>query len=248
MDKTALVTLMDNNFVIGYVGFIKSFLYFNPWFNLDIVVFDAGISSENKKYMRSFYPKIIFERIDKKAYSDVKMDKTHPKLQKTYYTLEAFRLIHYDRIVFMDMDIIVQGDIKELFECKHDFAACKSYNAKLDNFNNSINSGVFVVNKKYLDNHVYRQLIRIARKGFSMPDQRTINIFFRDEMKFLPKKYNVEKRMLHTKEHIDILESAVCIHYVASKPWEKEKPNDIEKSFKQLEDLWWKWYDYKPEV
>lgn len=241
--KTALVTLIDNDFVIGFVGFIKSFLYFNKWFGLDIVVLDAGVSSENKHYMRSFYPKIIFERIDKKAYSDVRMDKTDPKLRKTYYTLDAFRLIQYERVVFMDMDIIIQGDIKELFECKYDFAACKSYNAKLDLMNETINSGVFVINSKYLDVGVYRDLIKIARRGFSMPDQKTINIYFKDKMKFLPKKYNVEKRMLHTEKHKDVLEDAVCLHYVATKPWQPNKPNEEEKKFQQLENLWWKWYN-----
>ena len=243
--KTALVTLMDNDFVIGFVGFIKSFLHFNPWFVYDIVVFDAGISRENKAYMKTFYPKIIFERIDKKAYSDIRMEKTDPKLRKTYYTLEVFRLIQYERIVFMDMDIIVQGDIRELFNCRDGFAACRAYNAKLDALIDPINSGVFVVNQKYLDVGVYRDLIRIARRGFSMPDQRTLNIYFRNKISYLPKKYNVEKRMLYTEKHAKILDEAVCIHYVASKPWQKIKPNDEEKRFKQLEDIWWRWYEYE---
>ncbi|UCF13182.1 MAG: hypothetical protein JSW06_02715 [Thermoplasmatales archaeon] len=241
--KIALVTLMDDNFFIAYECFWKSFIYHNPWFGWDFVVIDNGLSEESKEKIKKNYDNTYFKKINKKAYSNVRMDKTHPKLKATYYTLEAFTLTSYDRIVFMDMDITILGDVKELFACKASFAACRAYNAKQDKFTETFNSGVFVVQKDYLKESVYSSLINIAKRGFSMPDQKTLNVYFRDIKTWLPKRYNVEKRMLHTKNHKKVWDQKICVHFVSTKPWQIEKPNEVEASFKEIEDVWWKYYE-----
>ena len=243
--KIALVTLMDDGFMISYRGFWQSLIYHNPWFTWDFVVLDNGLSEENKREIKRNHKNTFIKKIDKKAYCDVKFKKTHPKLQATYYTFDAFACGAYDRIVFMDMDITILGDIKDLFKCSYGFAACRAYNAKTDTLTDRFNSGVFVVQKEYLTNSVYRSLINISKRGFSMPDQRTLNSYFKDNVHWLPKKYNVEKRMMNTKNHTDIWDEKVCLHWVANKPWDKEKDNDIERSFVDLEKIWWKYYNMR---
>lgn len=233
---------MDDDFVIGYIGFIKSFLHYNKWFDYDFIVFDLGISDENKKKMLSYYDKIQFRKIQKKNYSDVNMSGTQEKLKNTYYTLDVFLLSEYDRIVFLDMDLIVLGDISELFTDSCDFGACYGYNAKADELRTDFNSGVFSVSKKWLNKDTYKQLLRIIRKGFSMPDQKCLNRFFRGKTVFYDKIYNVEKRMLHSVKHKSTFKRAVILHFIAEKPWQKEKSNDIERSFGDVEKIWWEWY------
>lgn len=241
--KIALVTLMDDGFFIAYEGFWKSFIKHNPLFGWDFVVLDNGLSDKNKDKIKDNYRNSHFRKIDKKSYCDINMSKTHDKLKATYYTFDAFKMNIYDRIVFMDMDITVLGDIRELFACKNGFAACRAYNSKLDEFTDTFNSGVFVVQKQYLNEHVWKDLINISRRGFSMPDQRALNQYFRNEKHWLPKKYNVEKRMLNTEKHKNVWDEKVCLHWVASKPWESEKPNEIEASFVDLEKTWWEYYN-----
>ena len=239
----ALCTMLDDNFFVGYVGFIKSFLKYNRWFKYDFVIIDNGLCEGNKEHIKSYYDKIVFKKPNKKKYADVNFNKTHDKLKATFYKLDVFRYSEYDRIVFMDMDIIVLDNIKKIFECKDDISGCRAYNARQDELMSHINSGVFVINKSVINKHIYNALIRIARKGYSMPDQKVINRHFAGKIKYIDKTYNVEKRMLHTEKYRDILDNAKCIHYVATKPWERLKPNAIEASFEKLEKIWRKYFN-----
>ena len=241
--KICLCTLMDDNFYIGFVGFWKSFIMFNKWFDHDFVVLDNGISEENKNNMLSFYDKIIFRKIKYKNYTETNFNRTHERLKATYYTLDVFSIEEYDRIVFLDMDITVLADIKELFESKDDIRGCKAYNARTDEFNDTINSGVFTINSPAINKHIYNALLRMTRRGQSMPDQRIINGFFSNKMQFFNKSYNVEKRMLHSVKYKKVFDNAKILHWIASKPWEHEKPNDIERSFVELEKVWWEYYN-----
>lgn len=244
--RTALVTLFDDKFIKGYVAFIKSLLHTNPWFAAerpDFVVLDNGISAENKQLMLSLYDNIKFERIQHENYKQIDMSKTAESLRATYYTFELFRLTDYDRLVFVDMDTVVLGDISLLWGCQAGIGGVTGYNARLDEMRADINSGVFVVNKQYINDATYRGLIDISRHGFSMPDQKAINGYFRGKMQFLPKIYNVEKRMLHTKKHTEVLNDIRILHFVASKPWQLDKPNREEETFGAFEKIWWSWYN-----
>ena len=62
--KKCLTTLMDDNFVVGFEGFWKSFIVNNPWFKHDFVVFDAGLSERNKLKIKSYYENTIFRDIN----------------------------------------------------------------------------------------------------------------------------------------------------------------------------------------
>lgn len=238
----ALVTLLDDKFFIAYEGFWKSFIYHNPWFAWDFIILDNGLSEDNKEKIRNNYKRTWFRKIQKVNYREINFGKTHEKLRATYYTLDAFLISNYDRIVFMDMDITVLGDIRELFACEHGFAACKAYNSKMDELVETFNSGVFIVQKEFLTKDVYNCLLRIAKRGFSMPDQKVLNTYFREEKKFINKRYNVEKRMMNSVKYKNVFDEAKILHWIAEKPWQ-EKTNDIEASFKNLEKIWWEYYN-----
>jgi len=241
--KRALTTLLDDKFVIGAEVFLKSFLHFNPWFSDEFIILDNGISEANKKMLNSYYNGVKFKKINKKMYANVNMRRTHEKLQATYYTLEIFSLYDYDRITFIDMDVVVLDDIKPVFDCKDDIAGCKAYNAKEDRLANTINSGVFTINGDSLKRNVYNGLIRKAHRGYSMPDQKVINGFFADKIGYLNKRYNVEKRMQHSVKYEKVYEEAKILHYVATKPWEFDKPNAVEASFEKSEKIWMEWHN-----
>jgi lipopolysaccharide biosynthesis glycosyltransferase len=240
----ALCTMIDDNFKIGFDVFWKSFIKNNSWFNHDLVIIDVGLSDASKTDIRQKYSKVVFKKPDKKNYCNVNLNKTHKKLQKTYYTLDVFSYTEYDRIVFIDSDVLILGDLECIFDCTDRIAGAKAYNTKLDQLGDRINSGVFVINKPVIGDRIYKKLLRIAQRGHSMPDQRTINCCFKDEMCFINKSFNVEKRMLHTKKYKHVLENAKVIHYVAKKPWEDGKDfNEIENSYSELEKMWWDCYN-----
>lgn len=241
----ALTTLMDDNFIPGFKVFWKSFLYHNEWFNDPFVIFDCGLSDESKEILKNTYDKIEIRKINKENYKNINFTKTAKKLRNTYYTFEVFNL-EFDRIIFMDMDILVLGDMSEIFNCNDNIAGCKGYGAKKDMLSRSINSGVFVVNKKYLNEETYKGIINYSRLGFSMPDQHAINGYFAEDIKYLNKRYNVEKRMLHTKRYAKFRDPRciTCLHFVAWKPWQdKTLAPNREKKYTTFEKLWHEWED-----
>ena len=240
--KIALVTLLDDNFVIAFEGFWKSFIYHNKWFNYDFVIIDNGLSPHSKNKIISYYENTKFVSINKDNYDQTNFSRTHESLRATFYTFELFKL-KYDRIVFMDMDLTVLADIKELFECDEGFAACKAYSAPQDRIIDTMfNSGVFVVQKKYLTMEIYNQCLRRSRHGCSMPDQRILNNIFRDIVYHLPKYLNVEKRMMLSRCEPHMIDEAKILHWVAEKPW-NEKIKKSEEIFEELEKIWWHYYN-----
>ncbi len=240
--RIGLFTLLDDNFVTGYVAFMKSLLHYNPWFEHDLVILDVGLSNVGKDFVAKHYERVRFVKPNKRRYSDVDMSKTVDKLKATYYTLDAFIQTDFDRIVQFDMDMVVLGDISAVFECGAPIAACRAYNSKHDFLGDGCNAGLFVVNKPYLNEKTYADLLAIARRGHSMPEQKTMNIHFDGKWHWLPKIYNVEKRMMTTKKYKEVLENARVLHFVAEKPWQN-KTNAREASYEPLEKLWWKEYE-----
>jgi lipopolysaccharide biosynthesis glycosyltransferase len=238
--KTALVTMLNEEFVIGFKAMIRSLLKNNPWFDLPVVILDDGVLPETKGKLTQIYKDITWQPIDKKRYAGTDFEKTAPKLRCTYYKLDIFNMKGYERLVFIDSDTLILGDIKQLFATTAGFAAVKGYDPLHDMMRRDINSGVFVVNQQFLNEQVYVEMLRIARSGHKMPDQTVINHYFRNRMMYLDKVFNVEKRMLYTNKFKHVLQTMRILHYVGEKPWQK-KTNVREEQYAMLEREWWRY-------
>lgn len=238
--KVALVTMLNDEFIIGFKSMMNSLKRYNSWFDLSLIVLNDDLSEESMETIRYIYGNVDFHTIQKGFYKDVNFDITTARLKSTYYKLDLFNIAGYDRLVFIDSDVIILGDIKELFECKAGFAAIKGYDPLNDILRRDFNSGVFVVNKMFLTAEVYTDLLKLCKKGYKMPDQKTLNLYFNGRTVFLDKIYNVEKRMLFSKNHKHFLTNARILHYVGEKPWNK-KTNIKEEQFATLERKWWEY-------
>jgi lipopolysaccharide biosynthesis glycosyltransferase len=239
--EKALVTLLNQKALHGFMVFAKSFFYFNNWFDYDFVIFDIDLRTVDRRGIRQIYPNVIFKKINYDNYKKINFGKTHERLKPTFYKLETFSLSEYKRVVFLDMDTVILGNLKELFEneIRTGFAAVRGYTEKIDSLRADFNSGVFVVDKKYLNDSTYKYLLKIARQGFSMPDQKVLNAYFRGAVTWLDKIYNVEKRMEHTKNFTDVLKNAKIIHYVADNPWDKNSRENLK--YPKMMKIWEEW-------
>lgn len=239
--KIALVTLLNELFVKGFKAMLDSLLKSNEWFNLPIIILDENLRKETKEDLTKRYPNIIFEDVKKDEYNQVNFNATSKRLRDTYYKLDIFNIKGFDRLVFIDSDVIILRNIRKLFDCNAPFAAVKGYDSVRDILRRDINSGVFVVNKQYLNEETYKDLLTIVQTGHKMPDQKTINIYFQNKITFLEKTFNVEKRMLFSRNFRQIFLNASIIHYVGEKPWDK-KVRDMEKQYGPVEQRWWEFY------
>lgn len=239
--KTCMFTTLNSDFIIAFKPFIRSFLKHNPWFDLPFIILDLDLEEHEKKDCIKEYDKIRFIKPNYDKYKNVKFHKTKDQLKSTYYKLDAFSLYDY-RVVSIDLDMIITGSMKEVFEEESEFSACISYRTNGDKLGVDINSGLFVANN--LTYEKYNELIKIAERGHKMPDQTTINIYYGKTINHLPKKYNCEKRMWSSDndEVKEIIKDAVVIHYVGQKPWELIK-KDNEIGYESIEKLWWGYFD-----
>jgi len=237
----ALVILLNQKVLQGFMVFVKSFLFYNKWFDLDFVIFDLDLRIVDRIGIRKIYPNVVFKKINYDNYKKVNFNKTHDRLKPTFYKLDTFSLYEYERVVFIDIDTVILGCLAELFnnDIKSGFAAVRGYTEKTDTLRDDFNSGVFVVDKKYLNEKTYKYLLEIAQHGFSMPDQKVLNAYFRGSVTWLDKKYNIEKRMEHTKIFIQEVENAKIIHYVADNPWDKNSQDNLK--YPKMIKIWEEW-------
>ena len=150
----------------------------------------------------------------------------------TYTKLHIFSYAEYDKIIFLDSDLIVIKSIDHLFdEVMSDFAAC----ACTPYWEDIFNSGVMVVRP---DKNIFHDLM--AKKDilptYDGSDQGFLNSYFKDWHK-LDIKYNAGKRIYsEQREKWDQIDKHV-IHFVGCKPW-----LGGEKGYEELEKLWFEIY------
>lgn len=250
--KTVFCSLMDDNFFPGFKIFFLSLLKHNPDFDYDFYFFDNGLSPPVKKDMVEIYKNIKFYPIEKELY-EIPEGSTVDRLAATYYKLEIFNpnfLKGKDRVIFIDMDILIQGSIQGLVNSnlkKKPLGACKQFAINKDELIEEINSGVMVLDPKALKEGVFENLLERVKKGAYLPDQEIINREFLDNglITYLPKMYNVEKRMMHSKKYAEVYDSTICLHYVNTKPWEEKAKT--EKEFYEVYEKWWEYEERSPE-
>ena len=152
----------------------------------------------------------------------------------TYSKLHIFGYDEYDRIIFLDSDLIVVKCIDHLFEeVTSDFAACACTPYWEDRFN----SGVMVIRP---DKRVFRDMMKKKDTLYTYDgsDQGFLNTYFRNWQK-LDIKYNAGKRIFsETPDHWSEIDHHV-IHFVGGKPW-----LGGERGYEELEKLWFDCYHH----
>lgn len=169
-----------------------------------------------------------------------------------YYRLFCAELLPktIDRLLYLDCDIIVNHNVEDLWNYQLDNYAIgaivdenyfdKSSYDRLGlcpQKNKYFNSGVLLINLRYWREHnVTARCIECVRR---MPekllfhDQDTLNVVLKDEITYLPIKWNFQTAFLHCinqnkycdiirKEIADAVHNPYIIHYTGkSKPWFK---------------------------
>jgi alpha-N-acetylglucosamine transferase len=150
----------------------------------------------------------------------------------TYTKLHIFRFDEFEKIIFLDSDLIVTKSIDHLFdEVKEDFAACDC----TPYYEHIFNSGVMVIRP---DKNVFNDLMskKDILPSYDGSDQGFLNSYFKNWKK-LDIKYNSGKRIYSEKRPMwDQIDKHV-IHFVGNKPW-----LGGEKGYEELENLWFSYY------
>ena len=120
----------------GYIKYakvlIKSIISNNPNFNYDIVIVndeECNISEQSLMELRNIYPKVIRKYMNLSNRIKTFMDKFKGHIPQanwyySYLKLYAFELDEYDKVLYLDSDIVVNGSIMEIFQSTDDIDMC----------------------------------------------------------------------------------------------------------------------------
>ena len=223
-------------------------------------IMDGGIGEEGKKLLKEvcepFNAKISFPKPDLRKFNGLKIG-SH--LTPIIYAKLLFPSVVKDakKIIVMDSDIIVEGDIKELFDTDlrgNVLGAVPDGAEELQIYGKEIlgltkdqqyfNSGVMLVDsEKWNKFKVLEKVIDYIYKNFEriyVQDQDGLNAVLRDYWLPLDYKWNVIhlfyynsvglKRMIGFKRARDIAKNPKIIHFT-TKPWIFEKVHPLRKRY-----------------
>lgn len=261
--KYCICSITDNNFVIGLVTMLYSFLKHNKWYDGDIVIFYseyiAPLSFFNQnKIQKMFINKSIkFYKIDESKYDIImkmKMSRTAPSI----FTFEAFEL-DYDRVVFLDADMIILKEIKPLFEINSVLGITYDNWLKYQNRPTlsklihkkegyeEFNGGLLSIGRSFLKNGIRDKLIEHTKTRTSWPtwDQTILNSYFHgtmDSIYYFSSTYNSLKRCFSNRNFykFDIYRPCI-VHYVGKKPWNSDPKEHYKgrlENYSNINDIW----------
>ena len=165
-----------------------------------------------------------------------------------------------DRLFYLDVDVIVHGSLKELYESDFDGAdlmACADSNntSTVDSFTNKVkemlfyrfkddfkyfNSGVLLLNiEKMRGVNTFTSYLKAMEEGnyeMAAPDQDILNYVHADKVKFISwEEYDLFARLAYKAgwTYQSAKEKNKIIHFAGDKPW------NFANTHFELEKIWW---------
>ena len=226
---------------------IKSMLRFDESFNFYILHHDLTIDNQNDLINTFKNCSFHFIEVNEDEFKEFPISSRYPL--EIYYRLFASLLlpIDLDRILYLDVDIIVINSLKELYNIDFEdnaYIACthvgegmmkvNSIRLGLDNYKPYINTGVLLMNIDYLRKNLNKtDILNYVNKYKSrlvLFDQDVLTALYGDKTKIVDyRKYNLSERMYgfynlrypKNKMTMDwVRKNTVIIHYCGrNKPW-----------------------------
>ncbi|WWR15391.1 glycosyltransferase family 8 protein [Lachnospiraceae bacterium JLR.KK008] len=213
-DKISVAWGIDKNYILQAFVVMKSILmHSGSDYDFHILSGDE-IGDEIKAFEKILKMKhhnfsVTFHRISAEIFSEAHITNSHLSLAAYNRLLIPEILTECKRCIYLDCDIIVNGDLRELYDYKIDdnyVAGVRDNNLivmnegrqkhmdslGLPSMNTYINSGVLVMNLDRLrkDNIVQRFLLQ-SQKDNLFEDQDVINVCCYGSIGILPLKYNL---------------------------------------------------------
>jgi len=151
------------------------------------------------------------------------------------YRLKIFELLSEDKVLYLDSDVIVRDDIRELYSTDISDYYCAGVEDKqnpnlrervsMPDSETYINSGVLLLNlSKCRQDNIQEKMFNALRKIKYWSDQDAINGFMQRHIKLLDLKWNLMypfDNCYEDKEYYEeVSKNPSIIHYtMVSKPW-----------------------------
>lgn len=229
---------INKNFIEHLINTVYSICNYDN--DLSIFVFYYDLQDIDIMYIKNILnskvSSIDFVKIDSKFFEDMPL--TNGKCQ--YFGMEMYsRLIcqyflpfKISKILFLDVDIIVNGSLKNLYNTSLDdkyYACCEDVAVDLVDISNRLhyecnkyyNSGVLLINLELLRSecmelNLFIKSIHKYKDLLIYPDQDLLNLLFYDYICCIDSKYN----FLVKDSNIIKIDNPVLVHFAGiAKPW-----------------------------
>ena len=153
-----------------------------------------------------------------------------------YYRYYASLILDDEKIIYLDCDTIVVGDIADLYNEElqdNPIGMVRDFTHYVDSDNYGFNSGVMLIDKKRFENMRIRErcfeLLKECNK-YKFPDQDALNAICKDNIKELGPEYNYQvslayyhkfKEKIKNKKYKNLfLNSPIVVHFsYVTKPY-----------------------------
>jgi lipopolysaccharide biosynthesis glycosyltransferase len=268
--KIGLITVSTSSYIKGTKALFNSFLKTNSWFKGDLICIDVNLTIKNKKQLNNFSPIYLkpFSEFLQKLNSLLSISEYN---RTRLHAVEAFRIAkNYDKLLFLDSDMLVVKEIKEIFEIDYNAAcvdSCVLKNQRRDKttylpqpfsgqpnerlMDVTINTG-FMLLQNSASLYYHKLIDAIGSSTFlrveeNLGDETLINQVLLNCFKVVPSIYNYR---IHLEREQFLLEKikysdAKIFHYTGvNKPWLMQAYfNLITRNLRYIKFLWlWNYY------
>lgn len=231
---------------------LYSFQKHNPWFKGDIIIIhDHTLNEEDKDLVDRYFSVkwiSIDEDLKEKTSSLSEFFPDFKRRMGQFYSLEAFKLDHYRKILFLDSDILIRGSMEPLLDQKDKLIVCK----KSDKYRNpqepdpdipfsveQFNAGMMVIDRSLLGKEIYGSMLDLVKPDFFYrflekdeagqwiigrlgTDQLIFNTLYQHIATYVSMKYNYRfgiSDAILAKEGL-AYRDAIVVHFTGKrKPW-----------------------------
>ena len=247
MTKKVIVLGADNGYQDKVETTIKSICAHNR--NLKFYVFNDDISSEWFQLMSKRLEPLLSEIVNVKISSNSLRDYHLPLPHLSYATFFRYfipQFVKEEKALYLDSDIIVRGDIEELFLTDMTDIPIKAVQDEL--VPSTFNAGVMLINVELWRTEGVTDKLIVLTNEFhdsSFGDQGILNRLFENRWQNLNSSYNFMVGMdtvarnyqIETwyTDSLELEETAKIIHFTGDKPWYQVNLN-------RFREDWWFYY------
>ncbi|MEL7689072.1 glycosyltransferase family 8 protein [Citromicrobium bathyomarinum] len=242
MKRLCLATVTTDNYLVGTLVTLHSFFATNPWFDGEVVLITKGLNASSKAHIEAVVPQARYHapshdlnaRLDMLYASDPKMVRKRPR----FHAIEAFRLEGYERVLFIDSDLLFRGSIEGLLSHEGQLVACGDgafYKGKRRSWMpatktiSTFNSGVISIAGSLIEEGHYRGLLDLIEYDdpdvpiMHLTDQLVLNIHFAGKASMAVPQYNylfVHEHAIREATGLSPADARVLHFNGRHKPWD----------------------------
>lgn len=231
MKNYSYITLLtDNSYIFGIILLQKSLKDVEAKYPLKVMV-TSNVSKVVLNILEQL--KLEYEIID--PIENKEMNNYNRKINSLFARnwalaltkFDIFGLTEYDKIIFLDADIMLRKNIDDLFECPHLTAALDGEYFNLWKNNPHFNAGLIVIEPSKEESEKLKafanEAIQKWDKDQCIADQEILNMYYSDWIDkpelHLNKYYNIFGPYVEDEYLEDVKENAYFIHFIGRKPW-----------------------------